>query len=75
MLNDFQLAQKSYFKWFQLINTKSWKLAVLNDKGNCENIIYLTHLIKDNQILANIKLIPKELYTLSIVLKNELPTS
>ena len=38
--------------------------------------IYLKHhLIKNNQILAIEKLIPKELYSLSIVLKNELPTS
>ena len=39
-------------------------------------ILYLNHhLIKNNQILATEKLIPKELYSLSIVLKNELPTS
>ena len=45
-------------------------------KWNCKNIIYLNHhLIKNNQILAIEKLIPKELYSLSIVLKNELPTS
>ena len=33
------------------------------------------HLIKNSQVLAIEKLIPKELYSLSIVLKNELPTS
>ena len=62
ILSDFQLTQKSYFKWFQLIHTnpRPWKLAVLNDKGNCKNIIYLNHhLIKNNQILAIEKLIPK----------------
>ena len=76
--NDVQLTQKSYFKWFQLIHAipNSWKLAVLNDKGNCKNIIYLNHhLIKNNQIIAIEKLIPKELYSLSVVLKNEFPTS
>ena len=47
---------------------KSWKLAVLNDKGNCKNIIYLNHhLIKNNQISMIKKLIPKELCSLSIV--------
>ena len=74
MLNDFQLTQKSYFEWPRLIHAipKSWKLAVLNDKGNCNNIIYLNHhLIKDNKILAIEKLIPKELYSLSITLRNE----
>ena len=36
ILSDFQLTQKSYFKWFQLIHAipRPWKLAVLNDKGN-----------------------------------------
>ena len=46
------------------------------DRGNCKNIIYLNHhLIKNNQIFAIDKLIPKELYSLSIFLKNELHTS
>ena len=78
ILSAFQLTQKSYFKWFQLIHVipRPWKLAVLNNKGNCKNIIYLNnHLIKNNQILAIEKLIPKELYSLSTVLKNEPPMS
>ena len=38
--------------------------------------MYLNHhLIKNNQILAIEKLIPKELYSLSVALKNELPAS
>ena len=55
MLNDFEVTQISYFKWFQLIHgiPKSWKLAVLNDKGNFKNIIYVNHrLIKKSQFLA-----------------------
>ena len=78
ILSDFQLTQKSYFKWFQLIHAipRPWKLAVLDDKGICKNIIYLNHhLMKNNHVLVMEKLIPKELYSLSIVLKNELPTS
>ena len=48
----------------------------MNNKGNRQNIIYLNHhLIRNKQILAIKKLIPKELYSFSIVLKNELPTS
>ena len=44
---------------------KSWKLPVLNDKGNSKNIIHLNqHSIKNNQILATEKHIPKELYSL-----------
>ena len=35
----------------------------------------MKHLIKNNQILVIEKLIPKELYSLSIALKNELPKS
>ena len=46
------------FKLFQLIHAipKSWKLAVLNDKGNCKNIYLNHHLIKNNQILEMGKL-------------------
>ena len=76
MLTDFQLTQTTYFEWFQLIHTisHSWKLAVLNDKGDLKNIICLNHhLIKNNQILAIEKLIPRELYSWSIFLRNEPP--
>ena len=82
MLKNFQVTQKSYFKWFQLINAipESLRLAVLNDKGNYKisnqkNQKSNHHLIKSNHILAIEKLIPRELYFLSIVLKNKLPTS
>ena len=50
---------------------KLWKVAILNDKANCTNIMYLNHhLIEHNQILALEKSIPKELHSLSNVLKN-----
>ena len=74
IFSDFQLTQNSYFICFELIHEtpKPWKLNVLNDKGNLKNIIYLNyHLIKNNQLLAIEKLIPKELYSLSTVLKNK----
>ena len=47
MINDFQLIQKTYFAWFQLIHPipKSWKLTVLNNKGNSNNIYLKQHLI------------------------------
>ena len=69
MLTDFQLTQTTYFEWFQLIHaiSHSWKLAVLNDKGDLKNIKNMKmlnhHLIKNNQILAIEKLILKELYS------------
>ena len=46
MLNDFQLTQKSYFKWFQLIHAipKSLKLAVLNYKENCNQILAIENI-------------------------------
>ena len=58
-------------------NSKNMKIITINnDKGNCKNFIYLGHhLIKNSQILAIEKLVTKELYSLSIVLKNEIPTS
>ena len=54
MLNDCHLTQKTYFKCFQLIHAipKSWKLAVLNDNGNCKNIYLNHHLIKNYLILV-----------------------
>ena len=61
MLNDSYLTQKSWFKWFELMQAKLWKLTVLNDKGNCKNIMYLNQLlIKNNQILAIKNLVLKE---------------
>ena len=78
VMDEFNLDKKFYFKWYQIIHTipSSWKLTLLNDNGNCQNLEYLSHhLIKNNQILALEKLIPKELYSLSIFLKTEIPTS
>ena len=77
-MDEFNLDKKFYFKWYQIIHTipSSWKLTLLNDNGNCQNLEYLSHhLIKNNQILALEKLISKELYSLSIFLKTEIPTS
>ena len=67
-----------YFKWFQLIHAipKSWKKHIKIDKGNCRNLLYLNyHLIKNNQIYSNEKLKANELYSLSILLGNTVPTS
>ena len=78
VMDEFNLDKKFYFKWYQIIHTipSSWKLTLLNDNRNCQNPEYLRHhLIKNNQILALEKLIPKELYSLSIFLKTEIPTS
>ena len=72
ILSDFQFTQKPYFKWFQLIH--SIPNHLLNDKGNCKNILYLNHhLIKTNQILAIGKL--KKTIPFIYFLKDELPTS
>ena len=62
---------KIHFKWFQLIHAipRPWKLAVLNNKGNCKNIYLKHHLIKNSQILVIEKLIPKELYSLLLFWK------
>ena len=63
MLNNFNSTKESYFKWFQLVRAfpKSQKLAWLDDRGNFQNIIHLNNrVIKNNQILAIEKYIPKE---------------
>ena len=67
-----------YFKWFQLIHAipKSWKKDIKIDQGNCRNLLYLNHhLIKNNQIYSIEKLKANELYSLSISLRNTVPTS
>ena len=51
------------------------EISFLNDEGNCKNILLKHHLLKNYQILAIENLIPEELYSLYIVLKNQLPTS
>lgn len=46
-----------------------------NDDGNCPNLIYLNHrLIKNNQIQSVEKLNTKELFCLSVLLKNHVST-
>ena len=60
----------------QTSNSKIMEDSYYNDSGNSKSIIYLNHqLVKNNQILETEKLIPKGLYSLFIVLKNELPSS
>ena len=77
--NSFMRRPLSYRKQsidlLPLIHTipKLWKLAALNDQGNCKNIYLNHHVIENNQGME--KVIPKELYSLSLVLKNELRTN
>ena len=52
-MDEFNLDKKFYFKWYQVIHTipSPWKLTLLTDNGNCQNLEYLSrHLIKNNQI-------------------------
>ena len=77
-MDEINLDKKFYFKWYQITNTipSSWKLTLLNDNGNFQNLEFLSHhLIEKNQILVLEKLISKELYSLSIFLKTEIPAS
>ena len=67
-----------HFESFQLIHAipKSWKKDIKADQGNRRNLLYLNHhLIKNNQIYSIEKLKPNELYSLSISLRNTVPTS
>ena len=69
MMTEFHLENKFHFKWYQILHAipSSWKMTLRDDDGKCQNLIYLNHhLIKINHILALEKLIPKELYSLSI---------
>ena len=78
MKQEYNLHEKFYFRWLQVLHSipKCWKQILLDDKGNCQNLIYLNHhLIKNNSIVAIEKLIPAELYSLSIVNRQNIPTS
>ena len=49
-------------------NSKAMEeISALNDKGNYNNICLNHNLIKNSQILAIEKLIPKELYSLYLL--------
>ena len=77
-VHEYKILKKMYFKWFQLIHAipKSWKKDIKIDQGNCRNLLCLNHhLIKNNQIYSIEKLKANELYSLSISLKNTVPTS
>ena len=78
VMDEINLDKKFYFKWYQIIHTipSSWKLTLLNDNKNFQNLEFLSHhLIEKNQILVLEKRISKELYSLSVFLKTEIPTS
>ena len=70
--------KKKYFKRFQLIYPipKSWKKDIKIVQGNCRNLLCLNyHLIKNNKIYSIEKLKANDLYSLSISLRNTVPTS
>ena len=63
----FKDTQKIY--WLQIIDAvpKSWKDAILKDKGNAKNlVIFDHHIVRKSQICSLSKLTSKELY-LSLV--------
>ena len=75
---EYNLTDKSSFKWYQILNSmpKSWKKTLADDGGNFRNLVHLDHhLIKNNSILALKKLSPAEIYSLLILLRNNIPTS
>ena len=75
---EFNLDNKLFFKWCQLIHAlpKSWKTTIADDQGQYRSIVFLNHhLLKDRQIYSIEKLNSKELYSLSISLKNTIPSS
>ena len=78
MKYNYNLIEKSYFKWYQVVKSisNSWKKTLMNNRGNCRNFLYPNHhSIKNNSILAFNKLTPAELYSLSIFVRNTIPTT
>ena len=62
---EFHLKDTQKIYWLQIIDAlpKSWKDAILKDKGNAKNlVIFDHHIVRKSQICSLSKLTSKELY-------------
>ena len=72
----FKDTQKIY--WLQIIDAlpKSWKDAILKDKGNAKNlVIFDHHIVRKSQICSLNKLTSKELYLILVDANTVKPTA
>ena len=74
----YELSDKSYFKWRQIINSvpKTWKKILKENQSDSSNLVLLDHqLLKNNRTLGIEKMNSKEIYSIIISSKVNIPTS
>ena len=73
----YELSDKSYFKWRQIINSvpKTWKKILKENQSDSSNLVLLDHqLLKNNRALGIEKMNSKEIYSIIISSKVNIPT-
>ena len=74
----YELSDKSYFKWRLIINLtpKTWKKILKENQNDSSNLVLLDHqLLKNNRTLRIEKMNSKEVYSIIISSKYNIPTS
>ena len=75
---EFHLKDTHKIYWLQIIDAlpKSWKDAILKDKGNAKNlVIFDHHIVRKSQICSLNKLTSKELYLILVDANTVKPTA
>ena len=75
---SYNLSDKSYFKWRQIVNSipKTWKKVLKENQSDSSNLVLLDHqLLKNNRTLGIEKMNSKEIYSIIISSKVNIPTS
>ena len=75
---EFHLKDTHKIYWLQIIDAlpKSWKDAILKDKGNAKNlVIFDHHIVRKSQICSLNKLTSKELYLILVGKNYVTPTA
>ena len=75
---EFHLKDTQKICWSQIIDAlpKSWKDAILKDKGNAKNlVIFDHHIVRKSQICSLSKLTSKELYLTLVDANTVKPTA
>ena len=74
----YNLSDKSYFKWRQIVNSipKTWKKVLKENLSDSSNLVLLDHqLLKNNYTLKIKKMNSKEIYSIIISSRVNIPTS
>ena len=75
---SYNLSNKSYFKWRQIVNSipRTWKKILQENQSDSSNLVLLDHhLLKNNHTLGIKKMNSKEIYSIVISSKVDIPTS